>query len=75
GACVLLYFAGILALWVRAWNSAGADPTVPRLSEASRLTLLAGGMAVGLVLAAFVVSMIVILRRPRIRQAFDSAAR
>lgn len=75
GACILLYFAGILAIWARAWQSAGLDPTVPRLSETSRLTLLAGGMAIGVVLAAFVVSMIVILRRPGIRQAFDSAAR
>jgi hypothetical protein len=73
GAGVLLYFAGLLVLWARAWNSPGLDSAVPPLSEASRLTLLAGGMAMGLILAGIVLSMILVLRRPRIREAFDNA--
>jgi hypothetical protein len=75
GVCNLLYFAGILALWARAWTAPGIDPSVPPLSETSRLAVLVGGVAVGLAFAAVVVCMIVVLRRPRIRQAFDSAAR
>ena len=75
GACILLYFAGILALWARAWTSPGVNPSVPPLSEAARLTVLVGGLAVGLVLAGIVVFMIVVLRRPRIRHAFESAGR
>jgi hypothetical protein len=75
GGCVLLYFAFLLAVWARAWTAEPVDPSVPRLSEASRITLLAGGITVLLVLGGIVVGMIVVLRRPRIRQAFDSAAR
>jgi len=75
GGGVLLYFAFLVAVWARAWTAEPIDPSVPRLSEASRITLLAGGITVVLVLAGIVVAMIVVLRRPRIRQAFDSAAR
>ena len=73
GACILLYFAGILTLWAMAWNAAPPETSVPPLSEASRLAVLVGGLAVGLMLAGIVLSMIVILRRPRIREAFEAA--
>jgi len=73
GACILLYFAGIVTLWAMAWNAPAIDSSVPPLSEASRLTLLAGGIVLGLILAGIVVAMIVVLRRPRVREAFDGA--
>src|SRR5207244_1852670 len=72
GAAILLYFAGILTLWALAWKSTGVDLSVPPLSEASRLTLLAGGMAIGLILAGIVLSMILVLRSAPIREAFES---
>ncbi|MDQ6891820.1 MAG: hypothetical protein M3167_03975 [Acidobacteriota bacterium] len=75
GGCGLLYFAGLLAVWARAWSAEPIDPSVPRLSENSRLTLLAGGITIFLVLGGIVVAMILVLRRPRIQEAFDTAAR
>jgi hypothetical protein len=75
GALILLYFACLVALWARAWTAPGVNPSVPTLSESARLTILAGGTAVGVVLAGIVVSVIMMLRRPRIRQAFESGGR
>ena len=72
GVAMLLYFAGILIAWAFAWNAPPpANSSVPPLSEASRMTLMAGGAAVLIFFGAVVVWMIVILRRPRIRAAFD----
>jgi len=73
GGAMLLYFAGILIAWGFAWNAPPPVGVRP-LSEPARLTVLAGGSAVLIFFGAVVVWMIVTLRRPRIRAAFDSAA-
>ena len=74
GIGLVLYFAGFMAIWLRAWNAPGLENAVPPLSEASRFALLLGGIGVGIIFAGVVISMIVILRSPRIREAFESAS-
>lgn len=75
GVAMLLYFAGILIAWGFAWNAPPpADPAVPPLSGPARMTVLAAGSALLIFFGIVMVWMIVILRRPRIRAAFDASA-